>query len=149
MPTRTRLIEFGDCGLSKMKIQSIKAGVRISGELFADWDALLDHLRGHLSGSEEAVIDTETLEYRDGTGAYCEMCVIGHKHIRLKIQNHILDIDYIVEFQKTGTMVAFTFVGLEEDFSMRMIGSDLSVIFDTFTMNKRVVREHVEFVMYD
>lgn len=132
-----------------MKITSIKSGIRICGELFADWNVLLDHLRGYLSDGKETIIDEETVQYDHSAGMHYEMSVIGHKRIRLNAQNHILDIDYVVEFQKTGTMVAFTFVGLEEVFSMRMIGADLSVIFDTFTMNKRVVREHIEFVMYD
>lgn len=132
-----------------MKIESIRSGVRISGELFADWNMFIDCLRGHLSKNKETFIDVETLQYVDNTGTYYEMCVTGHKQIRLKIENHIQDTDYTVGFQKIGTMVTFTFVGLEENFSMRMIDSDLSVIFDAYRMNKRVVREHIEFVMYD
>lgn len=133
----------------QMKIAYIKSGVRISGELFADWNVLLDHLRGYLSDGKETAIDAETVQYDYSSGMHYEMSVIGHKHIRLKIQNHILDIDYAVEFQKTGTMVMFTFVGPEDDFCTRTMSADLAAIFDIFTMSKRVVREHVEFVTYD
>jgi hypothetical protein len=132
-----------------MKIASIKSGVRICGELFADWNVFLDHLRGYLSDGKETVIDAETVQYDYSSGMHYEMSVIGHKRIRLNIQNHILDIDYIVEFQKIGKMAEFTFVGLEQDFHARMMIADLSVIFDTFTMSKHVVREHIEFVTYD
>lgn len=134
-----------------MKIASIKSGIRIKGELLIDWDEFIEHLRGYLSDFKETSIDSETVGYHDGIKTYYEMSVIGHKRIHLKVESatEIKDIDYVVEFQKIGTTVAFTFLGLEEDFSTCMMNVNLAAIFDTFTINKHVVREHVEFVMYD
>jgi hypothetical protein len=125
---------------------SIKSTMRIQSSLFHTWQAVISFLKERMMPYNCESLDDDTMIFSvpDSKLLYTVM-LTGPKRMVLRVEDHVTDLDYEIEFSKLGVDVRIVFTGDEKYFMKDTMAS----LFEGLTWNRNVIRESIEIVQYE